>query len=318
MSRAVITDLSYTTGSLTESLEDAQALKLLLSTTQALSDSGFAQHHRALPTEDTLGFAISAVEKIGQRHDLQSIDAIVFSTCIPHNANCGSEESYRQSRDVKFMMDYTASRLQAHFGLQSFVVGLGQQACTGLLGGMRIARALIKSEDEVNKVLCLTSDRFPEGALYEQSFNLISDGAAVALIERDAPGYEIVGCHQLTNGAMSQANDDETVGHFFAYIHRCVQELLQRTQLKPSDIKWIVPQNTNRKAWMILSKLLKVPFENVALKTLGSVGHMISGDNIVNLMALEETGKVQVGDHLLMLMAGFGLNWQAVVLKKTA
>src|SRR5690606_39577843 len=63
-------------------------------------------------------------------------------------------------------------------------IGLGQQACTSMLGSLRIARALLRDEPELGRILCVSADRFPDGAEHEQAYNLISDGAAARSEER--------------------------------------------------------------------------------------------------------------------------------------
>src|SRR6185295_16544441 len=134
---------------------------------------------------------------------------IVYATCLPCNANVGSWTRFEETRDVKHVMDFPASHLQADFGLDdAAVIGLGQQACTWMLGSLRVARALIATEREMNRILCLTADRFPKGALYEQSYNLISDGAAACIVSREPSAFEYVGGHQITNGALAAASDD--------------------------------------------------------------------------------------------------------------
>jgi 3-oxoacyl-[acyl-carrier-protein] synthase-3 len=248
---------------------------------------------------------------------LGDIGAIVYATCVPVNGNVGSEAKFRQSRDIKHLMDFPASHLQADFGLdRAVVVGLNQQACTGLLGSLRLAQALLRSEPELKRALCLTADRFPDGALYEQSYNLISDGAAACVASLEPAGYRLVACHAITNGALSQATDDETVGTYFSFTHRLIQELLARAKLAIGDIDWIVPQNTNIKAWQILSRLLPAPMERVYFESLGEAAHLISGDNIVNLKHLESSGRIRPGQRALLVMAGYGLNWQGVILEK--
>lgn len=186
-----------------------------------------------------------------------------------------------------------------------------------MLGGLRLARTLLASEPETGRVLCVTADRFPAGALYEQSYNLISDGAAACIVSDSEAAFRLVACHAITNGAMSKASDDETAGSFFSYTHRTIQETLNKARLSIGDIDWIVPQNTNTKAWQILSRLIRFDFERVYFPSIAEAAHVISGDNIINLKQLMEEEKVKAGELLLLLMAGYGLNWQCTILEKT-
>jgi 3-oxoacyl-[acyl-carrier-protein] synthase-3 len=285
-----------------------------LSTPALLREAGFEQHHTCGAATTAYTLAARAVEPI--RAHLAGTGAIVYATTLPLNGNIGSEARFRETRDVKHLMDFPASHLQADFGLDgAFVVGLAQQACTGLLGSLRVAALLLSAESDVRRVLCVTADRFPPGALYEQSYNLISDGAAACVVSTTPGGFRWLAAHAITNGALATASDDETVGAYFSYTHRVIQETLLRAGLRMEDMAWIVPQNMNVRAWQILARLLKVDEARVAFPTLGSIGHVIAADNLINLATLVARGVVRAGDRMLLVMSGYGLNWQCVILE---
>jgi len=126
-----------------------------------------------------------------------------------------------------------------------------------------------------------------------------------------------VAAHHITNGAMVAADDDETVGAYFSYTHRLVAELLAKAGRTAVDLDWVVPQNTNIKAWQIMARLLGVDAERVFHPSLPDVGHVISGDNVVNMAYLDDMGGVKAGDLVLLVMAGYGMNWQGLLVEKT-
>jgi len=315
MTNAYVNHLSFALGDDTNTLEQSAQNGRLLSEAAALKDAGFTQHHICHPRTSAYQLAKAAVQQI-QSH-LQDIGAIIYSTCIPTNGNLGSQQEFERTKDVKHLMDFPVSHLQTDFNLSNAaVIGLNQQACTGMLGSLRLAKALLSSEPELKQVLCVTADRFPEGALYEQAYNLISDGAAACIVSSQPNGFRLLACHAETNGAMSFASDDETVGSFFNYSHAAIQTVLKKAGITIDDVTWIIPQNTNRKAWQVLSNLLRFDFQKVYFPTLPQAAHVISGDNIINLICLLQEQKVQAGDKILLFMAGYGLNWQCVVLER--
>lgn len=315
MTPAFVNHFSYALGEVRSNVAQAAANGLLLSAPQVLEQAGFAQHYVCGPGTNAYDLARRAVGKIEDR--LGEIDAIVYATCIPGNGNVGSLASYQETRDVKYLMDFPASRLQSDFGLvNAMVLGVNQQACTGMLGSLYLAQMMINGDARMRRVLCITADRFPEQAIYEQAYNLISDGAAACVVGSEPEGFRILAAHAVTNGALSFASDDETVGNFFTYSHRVILDTVAKAGLTMADIDWVVPQNTNGVAWQILSKLLPFNPERVYHPTLGEVGHVISGDNIINLKHLADSGLVQSGEKVLLFMAGYGLNWQSVVLEK--
>lgn len=288
----------------------------LVSDLEALQDAGFQRHWTCKSGTTAYDLARRAVEQI-PREALDRVGAIVYATCLPLNGNLGDPARYAETRDVKHLMDFPASRLQADLSLdRAFVLGLNQQACTSMLGSLRLARWALMDEPEIGAVLCVSADRFPANAVYEQAYNLISDGAAACVVSLAPVGYRVVACHQATNGAMATADDDETVGSYFSYAHRVIKETLAKAKIGMDRIAWVVPQNTSDKAWRILAKILRFDFERVYQGSLADVGHVISQDNMINLVSLEKTGRLKSGDHLLLFMAGFGLNWQCVILEK--
>ena len=241
----------------------------------------------------------------------------MYATCLPGNGNAGDPAEFERTGDVKYLMDFPASRLQADFGLRRAVVfGLNQQACTAMLGSMRIAAALLAAEPDWERVLCVTADRFPPGALYEQAYNLISDGAAACVVSRRAAGLPAASPPTRSpTAALGRADDDETVGSYFSYIQRLVTETLARASLTADDLDWVVTQNTHDKAWQILCRLLGIDFGKVWCPSMSDVGHVISADNIINLEQLAAAGRVRPGDRIALVMAGFGLNWQCVIMQ---
>jgi 3-oxoacyl-[acyl-carrier-protein] synthase-3 len=314
MREAYVTFPSYALGEQAHTVEESVAAGRTVTDLAGLRGAGFARHNICNPQTTAFDLARAAVEPIAS--ELGKLDAILYATCLPLNGNVGPEALYAESRDVKYLMDYPASRLQAWLRQDDAqVIGLNQQACTSMLGSMRIARALIATEPDVERVLCITSDRFPDGAIYEQAYNLISDGAAAVLVTKEPTGLRIVSTGQITNGAMVIASDDETVGSYFSYTHRLITETLKKANLRADQIDWVVPQNTNLTAWKVLSRMFKIGMDRVWCPTLPVCGHIISGDNVVNLKSLLDSGQVKPGERLLLLMAGYGMNWQCTILE---
>lgn len=316
MTRGVYVDhFSYALGSVAEDVDAAATRGVTETQASALVAAGFRQHWLCSAGETAYDLARRAVEPLADH--LGDVGAIVYATCIPLNASVPHDEEFRATRDVRYLMDFPASHLQADFGLdRATVIGLDQQACTGMLGSLRVARALLIAEPDVGRVLCVTADRFPDGAIYEQSYNLISDGAAACIVANQAAGFRVLAAHGMTNGAMVMASGDEAVGSYFGYAHRVIGETLARCDLAPADVDYVVPQNTNPKAWHILAKLLGIDPARVRMPSIGDVAHVISSDNVVNLARLVAVGELRPGQRVVLFMAGYGLNWQCVVLEK--
>ena len=316
MAEVYLSHLASALGSNVEDLETAAGRGRLLSPVTALREAGFELHHFCAEGEDASALAFRCFAASGI--EPARVDCIVYAHCLPQNGNVAPAKHFLASRDVKHLMDFPASRLQAEFGMtRAFVVGVSQQACTGMLGSVRLARSLLCAEPDLEAILCITADRFPPGAFYEQAYNLISDGAAACLVSREPGGYRYIASQHVTNGALAQASDDQTVGSYFTCVHDVVQATLARAGLAMRDVDWVVPQNTNEKAWQVLSHLLDVSVERAFLGPMAEHGHVISADNVMNLAALASSGRLARGDRVLTFMAGFGSNWQCLLLENT-
>ena len=317
MSRDVfVGDFAYALGDQRESLGAAAERGLLVSPEDALKSGGFEQHYFCSPGASAYDLALEAASAV--RLQGSDIDAVIYATCIPENGNRYDREAFGSSGDVRDLMQFPASHLQAEMDISGPVFGLDQQACTGMLGALRLARSLVLSEPEFTRILCVTADRFPDGARYEQAYNLISDGAAACVVSEEPTEFRILACHQVTNGGQVSASDEETLGSYFAQTCATVQACLNKASLGADDIDWIVPQNTHRDAWRVLCSLLGFPFRKVCLGSLGDVGHVISADNVINLKYLLRRGLLAPGQRVLLPMAGYGSNWQCVALERNS
>ena len=284
MSDVYVSHLASALGSATQTVEQAEAANQLVSNAKALRDAGFESHHVCPVDENSYQLAARAFTESGI--DAGTIDAIIYSTCLPVNGNICDVTKFDCSRDVKHLMHFPASELQAEFGMRNaFVIGLNQQACTGMLGALRLARNMLRGEESLERILCITADRFPQNAKYEQSYNLISDGAAVCLLSREPQGFRLVDVHHITNGAMVDATDDETVGSYFNYTCRLIEEALERAGTVLSEIRWVVPQNTNRKAWQILIRFLGLEPSHASFPSIATHGTVITALTLLHLPA---------------------------------
>jgi 3-oxoacyl-[acyl-carrier-protein] synthase-3 len=288
----------------------------LISSAEDLESAGFRWHRMCAPDSGSYELAHAAATQLAKLDRLDGTDAIVYSTCIPQNGSVGSQREWEGTRDVKHLMDFPASRLQADFDLDGAVVfGLTQQGCTGMLGSIRLATALLTAEPTWHRVLCLTADRFPDHAKYEQAYNLISDSAAACVVDRAEGAFRYLGAHQITNGGLGLASDDETIGTFFSYAPRVVEEATRRIGLTVADIDWFVVQNANEKAWQILARVLGTELGRLCFASQAEAGHAISADNVINLVELVESGRLRAGDRVALLVAGTGLTYQCVILQ---
>ena len=121
MNSIYLSHLDYALGGTMQSVETAERAGLLSSPAEALRSGGFEFHNVCGPDESAYDLARAAIQS--GNIDTQSIDAIIYSTCLPANANMDDAGRFKSTRDVKHLMNFPASRLQAEFGMAMAEIG---------------------------------------------------------------------------------------------------------------------------------------------------------------------------------------------------
>ena len=300
-----LTPVGYALGDLRETALEASQRGTLCSSPGVLTDAGFCTHYIASTKVDVYDLAREATQNLAHE-----VDVIIFATALPESSAGNSTERFRETGDVRYLMDYPASRLQVELDSQAAVIGLGQQACTSALGAIRIARSLILAGECCN-VLCVTADRFPAGAKYEQAYNFISDGSAACLVGLNPGPFRFLGSAHITEGSLALASDDATVGSYFSHTAAVVNRACE----KSGPPHWLVTQNTHVNANRVLGSLLGVADEQIWCPTRAEMGHVISADNLINLEMFASSPMCRTGEVIALPMAGYGANWQCIVLE---
>ena len=303
MQEAFLDRLSYSLGDEALSVDEEHARGRLSSPANVIKEAGFAQHYACREGTSAYDLSKRAVEKI--KNDLGAVDAIVYASMFP--VVKGSE--------IEQLLDFPAARLQVEFGLKGAqIFGVNQQACAGSLAAIRFARALLLAEPEIGRILCVSSDRFPEGAHYERHYNLISDGAAAFLMSRNKAGFRVLACHSVVDGSLISGQSSGSMGGL-SHARESIEGVLAKANRSINDVRWIVGENTIPKLWQFLSRAIRCRFEQVYIPSLPEIGHAISADSIVNLKRLRDEGKVSSGDKILLFASGFDHIWQSVLLE---
>jgi 3-oxoacyl-[acyl-carrier-protein] synthase-3 len=206
---------------------------------------------------------------------------------------------------------------------------------------LRVARDLLRAEDELATVLVVAASR--ESYLLDYAnersrfmFNF-GDGAVAGLLVGDSARNELLGAHAITNGAyslqvkvpgggsvdpggyrfldvqdpaeMKGGLDQESLPNFVAAARGAVE----RSGLTPADIAFVCPLHTKRS--MFLTLLAELGMREDQAVYLDDTGHMSGVDPLLGLDRAVRDGRVRDGDHVLLLSAGTGYTWAATVVR---
>ena len=298
---------------------------LLRGSPSTLRSFGFDTVHLA-GEESNIDMAIAAAERVLDETDIDrdEIGMILYAAALNSSStlwdgNGGSSRgAVLQLDGVPDLFKYPVSLLQSELDLpNASVVGINQIGCASIFAALRMARALIVAEDDLQAVLCVSADKFPAGRHRDLAYNLVSDGACATLVRRGAGRNRIVECTQVTKGALwdSEEIENEIIAAYFPTATALVERTLAKAGLKMDDIALVIPHNVSLRSWEILGRLIGCPADRIYTENIARVGHTIASDNLLNLRRATERGLVEKGDYLMLFTFGYGSNWACMIVQ---
>jgi 3-oxoacyl-[acyl-carrier-protein] synthase-3 len=306
-------------------VSDLHERGLLRASPDTLRSFGFETVHLA-GEESNIDMAIAAAEKVLDESEIDrdEIGMILYAAALSSSStlwdgNGGAPPaSVLRFDKVADLFKYPASLLQTELDLpNASVVGINQIGCASIFAALRIARALIVAEDDLQAVLCVSADKFPAQHHRDLAYNLVSDGACASVVRRGDCRNRIVDCTQVTKGALwdSEEIENEIISAYFPTATALVERTLAKAGLEMDDISLVIPHNVSLRSWEILGRLIGCPPERIYTENIARVGHTIASDNLLNLRRATESGLIQRGDYLLLFTFGYGSNWACMIVE---
>lgn len=206
---------------------------------------------------------------------------------------------------------------------------------------LRIARDLLRAEDELKNVLIVAAcresyllDYTNERSRFMFSFG---DGAVAGLLRGDADRNEVLGAHAITDGSyslqvkvpgggsvdpdgyrfldvadpasMKGGLDQVSLPNFVA----AARGAAERSGLTLAQVAFVCPLHTKRS--MFLALLSELGMREDQAVYLDDTGHMSGVDPLLGLDRAVRDGRVRDGDAVLLLSAGTGYTWAASVVR---
>ena len=237
------------------------------------------------------------------------------------------------------MSPSTACTVQAAIGAVNAVAFDISAACSGFVFALSTADKFIKSGTYKN-ALIIASEVLSKHINWSDRSTcvLFGDGAAGAYIERsETPGIiaEDIGCDgnkgKSLGGARNTAanvfNGLEKFDDPYIYmdgkvifdfatrqVPKSVNKLLEKANLMPEDIKYVLPHQANERIVKVISRKVKIPMEKFYLN-IAEYGNTSAASIPIALNEMYEKGILSEGDKLLITGFGGGLTWCSMVVE---
>jgi len=289
---------------------------------------GLREKHIAAQDEHVSDLSVTAAARLFEEGDVdpESIDVVMYFG------------STWKDYAVWQAAPWIAHRLGC---TRAYAVEYDNVSC-GTPVALRLARDMLVAEDELRTILLVAACR--ESYLLDYAnvrsrfmFNF-GDGAVAALLEKDPPANELLGCHGITDGSLSlqvkvprggsvQSND----GYAFLDVDdpvamkerldatsldnfvRAAEGALQRSNLTLADVSYLC--GIHMKPSMHRTLLDALGLDEPRAAYLADTGHMSGVDPLFALDRASRGGTLAAGDLVLLLAAGTGYTWAASVVR---
>ena len=281
--------------------------------------TGIHERRIAAPDEHTSHMAIRAAQAaLTHAHvDAQSIDLIVLATSTPDNTFPASAVS-----------------VQAGLGITHGAAFDLQAVCSGFVYGLATADSLLKSGG-FSRALVIGAETFSRILDWtdRNTCVLFGDGAgAVVLVPSERPGILASHLHAdgsyrdilsvpgtVANGAVSGRPLLKMDGHAvfkFAVkvLAETAHEALAATGMAPAAVDWVIPHQANIRIMEATMKKLGLPLERM-VSTVGEHANTSAASIPLALDVAVRDGRIQPGQHVLLLGVGGGFTWGSILLR---
>ena len=294
-------------------------LESMLDTTDEwiVSRTGISCRSIAQPHETTSYMASKAAEQALSASGLNAddIDLIVVATCTPDQFFPGAA-------------CYVQHALKITKPIPAFDVGA---ACSGFVYVMDIAKQYIATGAAKN-VLVIGSESMSRAVDWTDRTTcvLFGDGAgAVVLSASDRPGllgsvlhasYDSEKLLNLVNATFDDKRATITMRGNEVFklavniMGEVVDEVLELSQLKKSDIQWLIPHQANMRIIQAIAKKLELPMSQVVV-TIGHQGNTSAASIPLALDHSIRSNQIKRDELLLIESFGGGMTWGAMVIR---
>ena len=225
-----------------------------------------------------------------------------------------------------FQIPATAAQVQHELGVAGGASDLNA-ACSGFvyalvhahgLIAMGLRRVLIIGAETLSRVTDQedrnTAILFADGAgaiVLEATddegqllaFDMGNDGAAVELLQADIGGYIGMNGKEVFRRAVTVMVDSARTS-------------MERAGVTPDDLALVVPHQANIRIIEAAMSRIGVPMERAAL-VLHRTGNTSSASIPLALADALENGRIQRGDHVLLVGFGAGMSWASAIIRWT-
>ncbi len=290
------------------------------------SRTGIKERRIAAEGENTSDLAskaaLAAMENAGIT--AEEIDLILVATVTP---------------DMFFPS--TACFVQTKIGAKNAACFDVSAACSGFLYAIEIAQQFITSHT-YDTILVIGAEKLSSIVDWtdRNTCVLFGDGAGAAVLQHRSGGHGVISTFMGSDGRLSEIlqipgggsrfpvskenadqrlncikmNGKETYKHAVNSMLDAATRALADANIKASDLACIIPHQANLRIIEAIASRMDLPMERFVIN-LDRYGNTSAAAVAIALDEANRTGRMQVGDYVLLVVFGGGLTWASSVIQ---
>ncbi|MDR3311826.1 MAG: 3-oxoacyl-ACP synthase [Spirochaetaceae bacterium] len=215
--------------------------------------------------------------------------------------------------------------------------------CGSAIPAMEQAKKYIQTEEGVKTVMVVGAYRNTDFVDYQNRgisfFYDLGSGGAAAIIQKDWPEREVLGCAEITDGSFHDAlivpgggtrtpftsanADDQALHHWFladpdgfrdrlgkvtfVNLVKTLERALAKSGNTLADIDYYIPMHLNTRGHATICEMVGVPLEKAYY--LSKYGHVGQLDPLLGMALAESEGKIKKGDLVGLSIMGISYTW---------
>ncbi len=235
----------------------------------------------------------------------------------------------------------TACFVQQKIGAKKAACFDVSAACSGFLYGLEIAQQFITSQT-YSTVLVIGAEKLSSIVDWtdRNTCVLFGDGAGAAILRNREGAHGVITTYMGSDGAFSeilnipgggcrtpigphnfdqrlntiQMNGKETYKQAVTAMMTAAREALKQSGLEPDDIACFIPHQANLRIIEAVASRLHVPMDRFMIN-LDRFGNTSAAAVAIALDEANRTGRMSVGDYVLLMVFGGGLTWASSVIQ---
>lgn len=290
------------------------------------SRTGIKERRIASDSESTSDLAAKAARAAIENAEIGAaeIDLIILASITPD-----------------MFMPSTACIVQTKIGATKAACFDISAACSGFLYAIEIAQQFITNQT-FNTILVIGADKLSSIVDWKDRNTcvLFGDGAGAAVLRHRAQGHGVIATRMGSNGELAdllqvpgggsacpitpqnveqnlatiRMKGAETFKYAVNAMVESARQVLDDAGLEPSDLACVIPHQANLRIISAVAERLDLPLDRFMVN-LDRFGNTSAAAVAIALDEASRTGRMKVGDYVLLVVFGGGLTWASSVIQ---